>query len=58
MFFEEQAQAQAVLVAEVFWALAQGGQRGSVVLDGRNYLADQIHEVVEDEPDDVEAVGD
>jgi hypothetical protein len=51
-------QAQAVPVGEMVRALAQGGQRAPVVFDLWSDLAHQFHEVVEDEPDDMEAVGD
>jgi hypothetical protein len=58
MFGEELPEAQTIEVGEVVGAFAQSGEQASVVLDLRGDPAGQFHEVMEDEADDMEAIGD
>jgi len=58
IFVEEVEEALMVKRSEVVGALAQGGQQAPVILDLGSDLAGKFHEVMDDDTDDMEAVGD
>ena len=58
VFGEELEEACMVKSGEVVCAFAQGSKQAPMVLDLRGDLTSEIHEVLDDETDDMEAVGD
>jgi len=58
VFEEELEEAFMVKGGEVVGAFAQGSEQAPMVLDMRGDLTCEIHEVLDDETDDMEAVGD
>lgn len=56
--FEEFEQARLLLAGKAIGAHSQNSKRSAVILDVRGNLAAECHEVVNDNADDMEAVGD
>ena len=55
---EKPSQAQLVRLGEVGRIHAQGGERAGVILDLGSDLTGKVHEMLDDDADDMEAVGD